>query len=690
MQERQIFVSPQGKDRWSGRLPEPNAGRTDGPFATIERSRQAVLRMKRRGEATPIRVVLRGGVYVLDEQLVFTAEDSGLPPRTDCWNRVLGPECGVTYAAFPGEKPIISGGRRITGWRETTVNGVRAWVAHIPQVVRGWYFTQLWVNGRRAVRPRLPRQGYFRIEKLLGKQPKADPDSLSHLFKGQDHFRFAPGDLQEWRNVRDIEFVALHFWIESRVPFAHIDAKKREARLKYRPRMRLCDDHTEGGAQYYVENIFEELKEPGEWYLDRLRGDLYYVPRHGESMTESEIYAPWLPQLLALRGDAEADRWVAHLHFEELTFSHTEWVPGEEQYTATPQAACHIPGAVSFQHARNCSITNCEVTHIGSYGIALMDGSRDITIARNRITDLAAGGVKVWHNSPPHGIASPGSGADMMHEGDCRRNIIADNVIADGGYRWRQAVGVLIGMCSGNQVVHNHIHDFDYTGISVGWQWGYAESHGYGNIIEHNHIHDIGRGVLSDMGAIYTLGVAPGTRIRYNLIHDVDSRGYGGWGIYLDEGSSHVLVENNIVYRTKSQGFHQHYGRENMVRNNIFALGRQGGVARGRIEPHDSFEFSHNIVYGESGQPLVGGNWGELAARFESNLYYDTSGKVPRFGGRTWKQWQRLGADRESVIGDPLFRDAARGDFRLGRRSPAPGIGFVPFVVEAGPREPEL
>src|SRR5688572_11929319 len=130
----EFYVSPAGDDSWSGKLPARNRQRTDGPFATIERARDAVHGLKVDGKMpNPVRVILRGGVYALREPLVFTPEDSGTPAATD-WQKPLGPDRSVTYAAYPGEEPIISGGRGITGWKRTTVNGREAWVTSVPEV----------------------------------------------------------------------------------------------------------------------------------------------------------------------------------------------------------------------------------------------------------------------------------------------------------------------------------------------------------------------------------------------------------------------------------------------------------------------------------------------------------------------------------------------------------------------------
>jgi hypothetical protein len=207
------------------------------------------------------------------------------------------------------------------------------------------------------------------------------------------------------------------------------------------------------------------------------------------------------------------------------------------------------------------------------------------------------------------------------------------------------------------------------------------------------------------MGAIYTLGVSPGTVIRNNLIHDVESHNYGGWGIYNDEGSTHLLVENNIVYNTKFAAYNIHYAKEITVRNNIFALGRLQQINRTRVEPHQSVYFENNIVYWKEGV-LLDGTWEDKPYDFyfepkstrkatstfdaDYNLYFNPL--LPRdsvvLGEAKWEDWQKRGKDRNSLYADPMFTDVDHFNFKLHKNSPAFKLGFKPINIdEVGPRK---
>jgi parallel beta-helix repeat protein len=181
--------------------------------------------------------------------------------------------------------------------------------------------------------------------------------------------------------------------------------------------------------------------------------------------------------------------------------------------------------------------------------------------------------------------------------------------------------------------------------------------------------------------------------VRNNRIHDVSSFSYGGWGLYTDEGSTGIVLENNLVYRCKSAGLHQHYGRENVVRNNIFAFNVENQLMRSREEAHLSFFFTNNIVLFNSGH-LLGSTWKNDQFVINGNLYWDTrwAGGTPkaRFGNASLEQWKARGHDTNSLFANPLFADAAKDDFRLQPGSPAHRMGFKPIdlsTVGIRPRE---
>jgi len=153
------------------------------------------------------------------------------------------------------------------------------------------------------------------------------------------------------------------------------------------------------------------------------------------------------------------------------------------------------------------------------------------------------------------------------------KNTVTDNLIENTGHIWPSACGITFANSFANQIIHNELTDLTYTGISVGWVWGFGENVSRDNRVEYNNIHHLAiRAGLSDLGGIYTLGIQPGTVIRGNHIHDIENSAYGGQGIYLDEGSSCMLVEQNLVHHCASHAFCEHFGKNKLVRDNLFLL----------------------------------------------------------------------------------------------------------------------
>ncbi|MCD6519928.1 MAG: right-handed parallel beta-helix repeat-containing protein [Anaerolineae bacterium] len=692
---RELYVSPEGRDSWSGRLPEPNAAGTDGPLATIEAAQERIRQLARYGGlAGPITVWLRGGRYSLARPLAFTPEDAA----------------PVTYAAYPGEEPILDGGVRITGWQESELHGQRVWTVRLPEVAAGkWYFRQLFVNGKRRPRTRLPKEGFFQMADV----PGVTPETPFH--EGTNTFRCAPGDIQLWRNLTDVEIVVPHFWVDERMPILSFDPETNTVVSSRTSIFVLRDGWRSRFCRYWVENVFEALGEPGEWYLDRSDGTLYYLPLPEEALEETEIFVPRLPQLLRLEGTPEEGQYVEFLSFQGLTFEHGAWYQPKgggkgfwwaerKDYASAPQAALHVPGALWVRGARHCTFQGCTIRHIGWYGVEIAEGCHGIRLVGNEIYDLGAGGVKV--------LGADAQGPRALRTG---YNRITDNHIYDGGHVFHSAIGVLLTHSFGNEISHNHIHDLYYSGISCGWVWGYGESVSRDNLILKNHIHHLGKGLLSDMGGIYTLGVQPGTVIGGNLIHDVERWEYSGWAVYLDEGSSHILVEGNVCYDTDNQPFHMHYGRACLVRNNIFAFGRAGQARLTRLhgregryrpeleEKHQALYFERNIFITEGKPCFVGGWLAPLEERgffSDLNLFWDVSeGKVYHVTEKarqevarrfSMEEWQALGQDRHSIVADPRCRNLAERDFTLAKDSPAFALGFQPIdLSDVGPRPSE-
>ncbi len=649
-----IYLAPNGSDAWSGLAQSHHAG-TSGPVKSLERALDISRAIRGTGKSVKsVHIEITEGRYALLNPIQLGPEDS-----TEA--------CPLTIEAAPGAHPILSAGRRITGWH---VGPGGVWSAQVPDVAAGkWYFEQLWVNGKRAVRARTPNKFY---SYMAGKSVYGiDPETGKPGNLASRAFKAYPQDIKcldglSGQVLNDATVVVLHSWEASRLRVARVD---KEANTLVTTGPAAWNFMEWGPTQrYYIENVRAALDTPGEWFLSR-NGLLEYLPLPGEKMGSADVEAPATELFATIQGTP--GKPVAGVTIRGLRFLYGQRIL-EAKGHSDGQAAATVPATITANYCTGLTIQNCEIGHIGIYGVWLYAGCTHCTIDHCWIHDMGAGAVRIgqgWEKENPAGAEYTGF------------NTVSNSILQSGGQLFPGCVGVWIGHSGDNHIVHNDIGDYRYTGVSVGWRWGYAESVAKRNIIEYNHIHHIGWGVLSDMGGIYTLGPSDGSVLRGNVVHDVfsyDKYGRGGWGLYNDEGTTHMLLENNLVYRTKTGGYHQHYGKENIIKNNIFAFSMDGQLQRSRVEAWVPFTFQNNIVIWKD-SPLFSGTWTDVNMRIDHNLYYRLGGQPVSFAGMSLENWQAAGRDEGSLVADPGFKDPEHGNFTLPANSPALKTGFVPF-----------
>ena len=549
----QIYVSPSGSDA--------NPGTRAKPVCTLARA--TALAVSAKPSTSDVTISLAGGTYRLTRPLTLGPEDSGINGHN------------IVYQAEPGAHPIVSGGVRITGWK--LFNAAKnIWSAKVPPGVKG--ARQLYIDGVRATRTR-------------GRLPVA-------LTMTPTGYIAADATMASWKHPSDLEFVytggnsvwserdeGLGSWTEPRCPVASIegttitmaqpcwDNSTRRVMLPSGERTaNLVGPMSVGREPAYVENAYELLGTPGQFYLDRDSSTLYYTPRAGENLATADVELPVLESLID--ADGTAAHPVHNIVFSGLQFSYATWlgpngpdgfseiqagyqVTGTDGYakqglcTLVPGGTCPYgnwtkePGNIRLSFAHNIRFERDAFVHLGATGLDLGEGAQNDVVEGSVFKDISGNGLELASvNAPLAPDVEFATG-----------NRIDNNLFEDVGAEYRGGIGIVIGYARRTLVTHNQHDQLPYASISIGWGgWpdkirmaGEANNSAL-NVISDNLIHNEML-VLSDGGGIYTQGLtgkslADGERVAGNVVYNQYSSGHA---IYTDNGSSMITVSGNVM-----------------------------------------------------------------------------------------------------------------------------------------------
>lgn len=642
-----LFVALNGNNAWTGTVPAPNGQKTDGPFTTLERARQEIRELKRAGKLEKgITVHLRGGLYELTAAFTLGPDDSGSDGAP------------VVYRPYRDEKVVLSGGKVLGDFRLVNEPAV---LSRLPEPARDkvWQtdlkaagvtdFGDVTAAGQRAelffqekpmTLARWPNSGFVQIADVSGGQPFA-----SHGIKGDQigKFTYAGDQPGRWGQEPEIWLHGYWFWDWS-------DAFQKVKSIDPTQRVIELDQPYHGygyrpGQRFYALNLLAELDAPGEWYLDRARGLIYFWPP--DDLAKGKAVLSVLPTLLALRETS----WLA---FQGMTLE------------ATRGTAVVMTGGTQNR------LAGCVVRNTGSWGVTISGGSKNGVIGCD-IYQTGEGGVSL-------------SGGE-------RKTLTAAGHYADNNHlyqfgrvhrTYRPAVGIN-GV--GNRMAHNLIHDGPHNAIQLG---------GNDHLIEFNEIYDVCY-ETGDVGAFY-MGrdwTARGTVIQHNYFHDISGPGlHGAMAVYLDDAASGIHVLGNLFYRAGRAAFIGG-GRDNVIENNIFVECNPSVHvdARGLNWMRDQVEGDGTLPKRLAETPYQQPPWSTRYPKLV-NILADEPG-APRgnlvarnvsVGGK----WLNLEKAAEPLVTftnnlvekELKFVDAANGNFQLPDDSPAYGLGFKKLPLE--------
>ncbi|NED79372.1 right-handed parallel beta-helix repeat-containing protein [Streptomyces sp. SID11233] len=511
-----------------------------------------------------VRVLLKDGTYRLDAPLRLGPDDSG-----------------TTWAAAPGARPVLSGGQDITGWHR---NAGGTWSAAVPAGVTP---RQLFVDGERATRARGEACAASTCDASATGMTGATATGIDH-----------------WQRPTDAEAVIRVRWRNYHCRIAGVSGdtmtfvqpcwtNSASGTDRTGPAWdSTAVDSTRYSGVAFFENAPELLDQPGEFVWDSKGRTITYLPRRGEDMRRARTVTPHTEQLLVV--DGAHDVTVSGIGFAYAAYRQ----PGTDEGYAGMQAGLTLTGAtgpvdhagryytkpaaaVTVRGGRQVRVDSSRFSHLGGAGAILEAGTKDSSLTRSSFTDLSSGAVYV-------GDTEPMPEASLAGE----RNTVAYNTISRSGVEYTDSVGIWAGYEAGLSIDHNSLDHLPYSAVSVGWGWNQPEAQKSvlrDNKVTGNRITDVMEVAQQqhDGGAIYTQGAQPGTVLSGNYIN---RSAYGnterdGNGIYLDEQSSHITVERNVITRIgyKWVSNWADYGIRNTARGNWTdtaapALGGTGSV----------------------------------------------------------------------------------------------------------------
>jgi hypothetical protein len=561
-----FYVSANGKDT--------NKGSVDQPFATPEAAKKAVREAKKSAVNRPVEVIIREGVYYLQQTLELEPGDSGTK------------EAPITWRAAANETVILSGGRTVSGdWKKDSdgktwyvgLPQTKGWVRDVsqPEVYQKnpggpWHFRQLYINEKRAIRARFPN--------------KNDQNPFLYAIDGsKEYVKLRGGEVKSnWGDETDAQINIVPHWrfFNQWNDVVKVNAKEATITIGPRERHALMDN----GSWFWIEGVKSELDQPGEWYLDTKIGRLYYMPEPGQNPNNQKIIAPFLNRIIYLKGDVEKGTHVTYVNFKGLEFRHTTFTLGQIE------ARVHTDGAVMFENAQNCSIEDCTFENVGGYALWLHLDSKNNAFYRNTVLNSGGGGVLLTGSRLSYmddtKIYTPGEAAAKVAP---YLTEITHNTVKHCGQIRYYGGGVHIdsrpaamAMMPGNHIAHNHFQDLSRNGIFSFRNQG-------GNVVEFNEIHDCMQTTI-DGAAIHFASMnrfnAP-NYILYNYLYDIwgfEQKPDGkpirrlGNAVFLDWATSHTTLKNNVIYNTAGEEIKNIMGNWNLdIENNL--------ISKNRIEP---------------------------------------------------------------------------------------------------------